>query len=70
MSYTIRFINSDKVERVIGEAESREECFGAIRSFLDERNFGSYYTRYWNRNGRTIIDVGSHTEFFSIEPEF
>ena len=70
MSYTVRFINSDGVEREIGKAESREECFSVIRSFLDERNFKSYYTRYWNKSGRTILDVGNHTEFFSIEPEF
>jgi len=40
-----------------------------IRAFCAERNFTIYYTRIRNSDGKTIFDVGSHTEFFHLMPE-
>ncbi len=39
-----------------------------IRAFCAERNFTIYYTHTWNSGGKTIFDVGSHTEFFHLIP--
>jgi tricorn protease-like protein len=39
-----------------------------IRDFCKDRNFHTFYTRYWTQDGKTIVDVGSHSEFFHIVP--
>lgn len=39
-----------------------------IRAFCAERHFTIYYTRVWNSDGKTIFDVGSHSEFFHLIP--
>lgn len=52
------------------------ELFGAamaeIEAFCKERNFKIHYTRMWNaeKDGKemTAFDVGSHTEFFYLDP--
>ena len=36
----------------------------AIKKFLDDHNYKSYYTRVWEENGWRTYDVGSHTQFF------
>lgn len=51
------------------DKEVREAAFNEIAKFCNERNFIIYYTRLWNSEGDTIIDVGSHTEFFHICPQ-
>lgn len=52
------------------DKEVREAAFNEITKFCNERNFTIYYTRLWNNSeGDTIIDVGSHTEFFHICPK-
>lgn len=59
------FKNSQGKLRVIVEPTSEKECHAAIKKFLDEHGFKSYYTRTWtdNKNNKWF-DVGSHTEFF------
>ena len=61
------FKNGKGEERVIAEPSNREEVNNEINKFLDEHNFKSYYTRVWEADGRLILDVGSHTEFFILE---
>ena len=61
------FQNSHGKERVIAEPSNREEIFKEINKFLDDHNFKSYYTRVLEENGRLVLDVGSHTEFFYVE---
>ncbi len=46
-----------------------EEAYQTINQFCSERNFKIYYTRICNRDGKTIFDVGSHSEFFHLIPE-
>lgn len=45
-----------------------KEADSLIRVFCADRNFKIYYIRFWNRNGITIFDVGSHSEFFQLSP--
>lgn len=56
---------------------TNRELFNAamseIESFCSERSFKIHYTRLWNntkQNDRdmTVFDVGSHTEFFYLDP--
>lgn len=63
----LKFQNSHREERPIAEVDSMEEALSEIKKFLDEHNFKSYYTRTWSENGRVILDVGSHSEFFILE---
>lgn len=51
------------------DSEVLSEAEKAIRAFCAERNFTIHYIRAWNRNGITIFDVGSHSEFFHLTPE-
>lgn len=62
-------------ERVIAECENFKEVNIAIDKFIAECNkkwpnktpFKRYYTRIWNEGGRSVFDVGSHSEFFYFE---
>ena len=73
------FQNSQGEERVIAECATWPEVTRAIHKFIHECNakkpksatpFKSYYTRVWEQDGRTIIDVGSHTEYFIWEGKY
>lgn len=74
--HKVQFINSFGDARTIAEIDSDGktgwqiycEAKAYINTFLDEHNFTSYYTRIWNTNAYTVLDVGSHTEFFHIVP--
>ena len=50
------------------EKDILSETMLLIRAFCEERNFTIYYVRRWNRDGKTVFDVGSHTEFFLLTP--
>lgn len=69
----LSFENVWEEERVIAECETWQEVHKAIEDFLDEctrkwpnkKPFEWYYTRTWQQeDGRTRIDIGSHSEFF------
>lgn len=51
------------------DQEIMSEAQKLIHAFCDERNFKIYYVRVWNADGKTVFDVGSHTEFFHLIPE-
>ena len=73
------FSNSRGEEREIADCDTWANVTREIHKFIHECNakkpksanpFKSYYTRVWEENGRTIIDVGSHTEFFIWEGKY
>ena len=64
----VMFENSKGQSRIIGTVENEESAFKAINDFLDDHNYKSYYQRTWNKDDKTtVVDVGSHTEFFYIQ---
>lgn len=66
------FENSYGVRRQIGSGGNEQEISKQINDFLDAHHYKSYYTRSWineNNPNETIVDVGSHTEFFIIVRE-
>lgn len=65
MNKPVRFINSQRQAREIGQAETLDQVYEIIKKFLDDHNYVSYYTRIWTVDGVTWFDVGSHTEFFT-----
>ena len=79
MAKRVWFENDYGEEKVIQEtAETWAEAYDAIQKFIDHCNqekvalggkpFTIYYIRTWKQeDGRTRIDVGSHTEFFIWE---
>lgn len=56
-------------EYLDGESETMKWAQQKIKKFCEERDFIIYYTRIWNQEGKTIFDVGSHSEFFHLIPE-
>ena len=68
----VYFENSCGNIRLLSDVNNKEGAMNVIRNFLDDHNFKSYYQRYWTVpvDGvlMTCVDVGSHTEFFYIEP--
>ena len=73
MSYSLWFRNSNGVERIIARVENWYDVHRSINDFINQCNeskpenkrFKSYYTRSWKEpDGRTILDVGSWSEFF------
>ena len=72
--HPVFFENSCGQERVIAEVQTMKEAFAAIREFLDEHKYNSYYTRYWVDEKKyegspcfdLTFDVGSWSEFFHI----
>ena len=64
----VMFENSNGQSRTIGTVENEESAFKVINDFLDDHNYKSYYQRTWKKDDKTtIVDVGSHTEFFYIQ---
>ena len=64
----VMFENSKGQKRIIGAVENEESAFKVINDFLDDHNYKSYYQRTWKRDDKTtVVDVGSHTEFFYIQ---
>lgn len=62
--------NADGQRTVVGNASTIEEAMKQISKYLKERNFKSYYIRYWmKRDGETVFDFGSHVEFFILKNE-
>ena len=63
-SKNLYFINSKGKAELLVSNITEKQAWSVIRSFLDEHNFKSYYTRTWNVAEGTMYDVGSHSEFF------
>lgn len=64
----VYFENSQGIERVIGFANNEQWAYRIINEFCAERKFTIHYMRSWkDERGRTVVDVGSWSEFFYIE---
>ena len=64
----VLFENSKGQSRTIGTVENEKSAFKVINDFLDDHNYKSYYQRTWKKDDNTtVVDVGSHTEFFYIQ---
>ena len=72
--YSIAFRNWQGILREIDvfTAESQSEAWGIVNQkvndFCAERGFKIYYINVHNHDDTTIMDVGSHSEFFHITP--
>lgn len=57
-------------DRVIAEnLETEDLCREEITKFLESNNYKSYAWRMWKNPtnpNETLIDVGSHSEFFRV----
>lgn len=61
------FKNNRGEERKLADVKDSREAMTEINKFCDERKFKIYYVRGWiEKNGDTVYDVGSHTEFFIL----
>ena len=68
--YSLVFENSRGKIREIAAIEKngqvKKEMFSQIHKFCTERGFEIPYVRMWYSQGKIVIDVGSHTEFFYL----
>ena len=72
---TLWFENCQGTRRQICDCETWQEVNKSIEEFIaranshkpPEKAFKRYYTRTWEEDGMTKIDVGSHVEFFFWE---
>ena len=63
----VYFENSEGNKRIIGKnISTHKDAYKCIKDFLDDHDYKSYYMRTWYDGNYTIVDVGSHTEFFLI----
>lgn len=64
----VTFEDSYCNEKELGVVDTIEEANKLINDFLHDHNYRSYYWRIMRDEieHRTMIDVGSHTEFFYI----
>ena len=57
---------------VASDSDERSDPMQLIRHFCEQHQYQIPYMRMWNAemNGKTMtcVDVGSHTEFFWIDP--
>ena len=67
---TLWFQNSQGQEREIMKVNNFNDVFTGISNFLADHNYKNYYTRFWEENGRTAIDVGSWSEFFYTDLKY
>ena len=64
----VLFRNSKNITRQLATVKDMESASKAIDDFLNEHNFKSYYKNIWREpDGTTVVDVGSHTEFFYVK---
>lgn len=62
---TLWFKHSNGKWNALCDCASKVDVVIAIRNFLDEHNYKSYYTRSWEENGISYYDVGSWSELFA-----
>lgn len=62
--FDVYFQDSYHRRRLLTENVTEEDAYKTINDFMDEHNFKCYYIRTCKHEDETILDVGSHTEFF------
>ncbi len=55
-----------KEKTLIGIYKTEQEYMQEISDFLKKCNYASHYTRGWFEDGFTVLDVGSHSQFYYI----
>ena len=58
------FLDSRGGKRLLATNVDWETALKVKNDFLEAHNFKQYYMRTWEVSEGTMIDVGSHTEFF------
>ena len=54
--------------KLLGEFETLADANKCMNDYLKEIKFNSYYSRMWKEpDGATVVDYGSHTQFFWVE---
>lgn len=66
---TVYFQDSYGNSRPIGETCDLTGASAIICGFLADHSYTSYCQRTWQHDGKTFIDVGSHSEKFWLDKE-
>ena len=68
--YRLEYINENgnKGWELIANFRTEKDMNKNISDFLKKHNFKSYYSRQWVcENGYTMIDFGSHSQFYRFK---
>ena len=55
-------------ETLIGSAKTSKLAMNVATDWINENRFDDNYTRWWDKDGATHIDFGSHSNFLVIRP--
>ena len=64
MLCNLYFLDSRGNKRLLATDVDWDSAIKIIDKFIDDHNFKSYYKRFWEVSEGTMVDVGSHVEFF------
>ena len=64
--YPIYRINKNS-SHYIGDANDFQSALRKISKDISHRGYDSYYIRIHKHDGTTVIDYGSHSEFYHIK---
>lgn len=72
MKHALYFQHSNNELTLVEENVTESNVINSIKTYIKKLNpnFKIYYIRTWVDNGVEIYDVGSHTEFFHVIPNF
>ena len=72
MTHSIYLVRGrDIPDLLVGTAETPQEADEIYMAEVRSRGIHyEPYTRFWNREGSTIIDFGSHMFFVKVTPQF
>ena len=68
--YFIERIEKGAKKRVIGNYKTPQECSWAMDDYIIDNKLHNVkpYRRYWQEGTETMIDYGSHWNFFTMKP--
>lgn len=66
---TVYFNDSKGNKREIGNGQFNSDSKEIIKKFLNKNNYDALYWRYWIKDEVMRVDVGSHSESFTIESD-
>lgn len=58
---------NNETRELIGQCNMQKEAFDIIEKHVKANDcFASPYYRFWHKNGKLVIDYGSHSKFYYV----
>lgn len=68
--YLMKYGEKSISKKIIGSYKTPQECNQAINDYIIDNKLYNVkpYRRYWQEGEETMIDYGSHWNFFTMKP--